>query len=98
MLLLCKMTGMHNELPNSINTQPCYEGWGITDNKQGRCCCNCQYQLPIVSHPWNHDPFVKGPVSDIIGWGCHAPDLLPYVTFFERQNSMCESHTFRDKK
>ena len=59
----------------------------LTDQELIAHCCN-----------YSDDPVVKGPVSDIIGWGCHTPDLLPYVTFFERQHSMCESHTFRDKK
>lgn len=78
-------------------TTPCFQGWNdLEHNKQGRCCCNCEYQLPIVAHPWNKDPYVKGKVTEIIGWGCHAPDLMPYVTFFDREHSMCECHVFKN--
>lgn len=57
------------------------------------CCCNCQNQQPINAHPWNKDPFVKGSVTEIIGWGCTCSDFSPNITFLESKHGLCECWT-----
>jgi len=59
----------------------------------GSCCCNCQFQQPINAHPWNKDPFVKGKVTEIIGYGCLCPEFFPDITFMEDKHSLCECWT-----
>ena len=74
----------------------CFEGWSEENgNKRGTCCCNCRYQMPIVAHPWNTSGFAKGPISEIIGCGCIAPDT-DRIVFFDSKHGMCEMHEFRD--
>lgn len=76
--------------------EQCFEGWAAENgNILGRCCCNCEYQQPVVAHPWNKNTFAAGPVSKVIGWGCHGPDMFPAVTLFEKEHGMCEMHKFR---
>jgi hypothetical protein len=71
----------------------CFLGWDdIIRNKSGRCCCNCEYQQPITAHPWNKNPSFQGKCSTVIGWGCVNPELAPFITFSEREHSMCECH------
>jgi hypothetical protein len=74
----------------------CNLGWsGEGVNPNGRCCCNCKYQLKLLAHPWNKD-FGKGPITQSIGYVCAAPDFLPNAIFFDRQHSMCEMHEFKE--
>ena len=72
----------------------CLKGWGDEQrNKDGCCCCNCVYQFPINGHPWNRHDLVRTPVTHIVGWGCMAPDLMPFITFFDRSHGMCEMYS-----
>jgi hypothetical protein len=59
----------------------------------GRCCCNCKYQIPIHTHPWNRD-MMRGPVTVIGGWGCYC---MPEsgIIFFEEEHSICEMHDWK---
>jgi len=59
----------------------------------GRCCCSCEYQRPITAHPWNKDPFTKGSVRTVIGYGCACPEFFPNITFSDREHSLCECWT-----
>jgi len=75
----------------------CYLGWKKEDgNSTGRCCCNCEYQVEIVRHPWNKSPEHKGPITEIAGWGCQAPDFDKKVIFFEVEHAACEMHEFKN--
>lgn len=79
--------------------EQCFEGWSSAyDNTQRRCCCNCQHQQPIVGHPWNKHELTKTPMTKIIGWGCHGPELYPIVTFMDGKHGMCEMHEFRTER
>jgi hypothetical protein len=62
----------------------------------GECCCNCNYQQPIVAHPWNKYEFTRGPITERLGYGCVAPDLFPSITFFDSKHGMCECWSERD--
>ena len=76
----------------------CYKGWAQENgNTQGRCCCNCQHQRPIVRHPWNREVWAKGPITSQLGWGCTTPELYPEITLFslEHAHGMCECHDWR---
>jgi hypothetical protein len=83
----------------------CFEGWSKDDgNNSGRCCCNCQYQIEIMRHPWNSrvGGRMKGPISENAGWGCMMPDFTDGSTakaiFFEREHSVCEMHAWKKVK
>lgn len=74
----------------------CFEGWSEENgNKRGTCCCNCRHQLPIVGHPWNTNPFTKGRITEIIGYGCNMPET-DRVVMFDKKHGMCEVHQFKD--
>ena len=76
--------------------ETCFKGWKEEDgNKIGRCCCNCKSQRPVVSHPWNKVPPMKGSITQTFGWGCLAPDMGA-VVFYDFEHSMCEMHEFKD--
>ena len=75
--------------------EPCFKGWDDEYNKAGRCCCNCQYQRPIVGHPWNKQPLTKGSITRTIGYGCNSPEI-PATVFFDTDHGMCEMHEFKD--
>ena len=75
-------------------SEECYEGWSAElGNRYGRCCCNCRYQVEIMSHPWNQmvGGRMKGPVTKVAGYGCMGIDPKKII-FFEREHSMCELH------
>ncbi len=79
----------------------CFKGWKKEDgNSKGRCCCNCQHQVEIHSHPWNvmTGGRLKGPVSSIAGWGCSNPEVTDgkYVIFMEAKHGACEVHDFKN--
>jgi hypothetical protein len=75
---------------------PCFKGWKEEDgNTAGRCCCNCKYQKPVVSHPWNRVEPMKGSITKSFGWGCLAPEMNA-VVFYDFQHSMCEMHDFKN--
>lgn len=72
----------------------CLKGWGDKEhNRDGCCCCNCIYQRPINSHPWNQKVLTRGPMSNVIGWACASEDLHPNVTFFDNPHGMCECYS-----
>ena len=76
----------------------CFEGWKIDDgNETGRCCCNCQFHVKIMRHPWNTQVGgrMRGPVTEIAGWGCNQPEFEGII-YFERKHSVCELHTWKD--
>ena len=78
----------------------CYIGWSKEYNSQGRCCCNCEYQVEIMRHPWNQmvGGRMKGPVTVNAGWGCSALDDDLHekkIVFFEEEHSMCEMHNWK---
>lgn len=76
---------------------PCFNGWNDPEhNREGACCCNCEYQRPIVQHPWNKNEWAKGPCTQTIGYGCSAPELFPTITFMDNKHGMCECHQERD--
>jgi hypothetical protein len=78
-------------------SNPCFEGWNdIEHNREGACCCNCEWQRPIVGHPRNKNILTKGPITQCIGYGCTCPELYPSITFTDWKHSMCECHTERD--
>ena len=80
----------------------CFEGWKKEhSNSKGRCCCNCNHQVEIHSHPWNQmsGGRMKGPISNIAGWGCSSPEVTQnYVIFMEQQHGACEAHEFKVEK
>lgn len=73
----------------------CFVGVPEEHNKNGRCCCNCNYNVKIMRHPWNvfSGGRMKGPISEIAGYGCNLPDL-PGIVFLETEHSLCEEHQF----
>lgn len=92
-LCAAKDLGIENIVATVDATVFCKDGWNSEDNKLGNCCCNCVWQQPITGHPWNKNPEFKGSVANAIGFGCCAPDLYPYITFFETAHGMCECHS-----
>ena len=65
----------------------------------GRCCCNCEYQHPVVAHPDNKTEFAKGSVTKTIGWGCKPADMdFTAITFFETEHGLCELHDFKKQE
>lgn len=75
----------------------CYKGWSDLDaNRSGRCCCNCVNQVAIYRHPWNTmvGGRMKGPVTQIAGWGCKAMENGGLI-FMEDEHSMCEVHEWK---
>lgn len=76
--------------------EPCWLGVSTMDsNPKGRCCCNCNYQRPIVGHPWNEEFFVRTTCQTIIGYGCTCPELGDNIVFFQNQHGQCELHDFK---
>lgn len=78
----------------------CFLGWSKDNgNSKGRCCCNCKYQVKIMRHPWNTftGGRMKGPITQIAGWGCtlFCEDNRGIV-FFEQEHSVCEEHQFEE--
>jgi len=72
----------------------CYKGWSKDNgNMQGRCCCNCRYQTPIVGHPWNKNDLTKTSITSIIGYGCTMPES-DRIVFFDTSHGMCEMHEY----
>lgn len=71
-------------------SNPCYHFRSYKDGSHGECCCNCEYQRPIQSHPWNKSDFAKGPSSRQIAYGCCHPEFFPHITMFEEKHGMCE--------
>lgn len=80
---------------------PCMKGWNdIQYNTEGRCCCNCVHQRPLVKHPWNKDPEYKGSlnegVSDFEGTQIFVCLVdTDRAMSSDREHSMCEMHTFK---
>lgn len=80
-------------MPSS--TTECYKGWSKEDgNMQGRCCCNCRYQRPIVGHPCNKTSLTRTSIMRIIGHGCTVPDM-ENIVFFDSKHGMCEMHEYK---
>lgn len=82
---------------SEANQNKCYQGWSKEEgNSQGRCCCNCEYQVKIMRHPWNQlvGGRMKGPVTEIAGYGCTILDHKQII-FQEVQHLMCEGHEWR---
>lgn len=80
------------------NSHKCFKGWSTDDgNLSGRCCCNCQYQVEIMRHPWNtiSGGRMKGPVTATAGYGCSGVDPKKII-FFEKEHSMCELHEWKN--
>jgi hypothetical protein len=92
---LCSTTDYElDDLAASVNAKEfCRDWWKSEDNIDGDCCCNCVWQQPINAHPWNIHPEFRGPVTQLVGWGCCPPDLYPTITFFEKAHGMCECHS-----
>lgn len=65
-------------------------------NHQGRCCCNCQWQKPLVKHPWNKLELFKGRISEQIAWVCTTPELESAIVS-EREHSCCEVHDYKEE-
>lgn len=66
---------------------------------KGRCCCNCQYQMIAMKHPWN-DGEAKGRITEIFGALCAVPDMVSdegrrQAVFFQRVHGICEMHRFK---
>lgn len=74
----------------------CYKGWKLKDgNSSGRCCCNCQFQLPGIGHPWNKKEWMKrSPPYKIIAFVCAAPGMES-ATLFDNKHGMCEMHEWK---
>lgn len=77
---------------------PCMKGWNeLQYNSEGRCCCNCVYQRPLVKHPWNEGIFKGSIMTQVIDednnpiWVCLAMEAMS----MNREHSMCEMHTFK---
>lgn len=77
--------------------EQCFEGLSQEYNPKGRCCCNCEWQQIIVSHPWNENPFTKGSIMNQIGYGCFMPDIPRRIVFMEQKHGMCECHGWRSE-
>ncbi len=75
----------------------CFIAYSEEINKGGRCCCNCEHQVEIMSHPWNTmtGGRLKGPVTNVAGYGCGVMQNNQFV-FFESKHSLCEMHSFKE--
>ena len=86
--------------------EPCYKGWGDELNKEGRCCCNCKFQMKLVKHPWNSDIIYKGRIIEQV-MDTNGHDMYVCVMdmalngdsaiAMDEEHSMCEMHTFKDE-
>lgn len=67
------------------------------DISRGSCCCNCISYVPVMKHPWNKNEIAKGPISEIMGYGClnnfEEPSPIKQVVFCDRGHGLCEMHT-----
>ncbi len=78
----------------------CFKGWSKEDgNKKGRCCCNCQHQVKVHSHPLNvmTGGRLKGPITSIAGYACANKEVTEgnFIIFMEQQHDVCEVHEFK---
>lgn len=86
----------------------CMKGWDdVKANKNGRCCCNCEYHLVDYHHCTTIDrqavaaqtgslPFVGCVCLIPKGWICCPPDdenKMCYSGWSE--HGMCEMHQFK---
>lgn len=62
---------------------------------QGQCCCNCEFQRPVVGHPDN-EHFPSNRISHQFGYVCLMPEFFPKVVFMESKHGICECWTERD--
>ncbi len=80
------------------NVAPCTKGWS-DGNKDGDCCCNCEFQRPLYKHPTN-DVWSEahGSIMHQLAWICALPDpdTYPDVYYMDHKHGMCELHTPRD--
>lgn len=83
---------------------PCNKGWDDPLNSEGRCCCNCKFQLKLVKHPWNSDTLYKGRIIEQVMdnngndvYVCVMDTALggDNAIAMDREHSMCEMHTFK---
>lgn len=68
--------------------------------RNGECCCNCEFQLELLTHPWNK-VFGKG-IGEICGYVCIAENVIysDYKsTFFDinLKHGFCELYKRREK-
>lgn len=80
---------------NLTAVDQCFLGWSAKlGNSQGRCCCNCRYQVEIMRHPGNNTAGdrMKGLVTEIAGYGCKGVYEGQKIIFSEHLHGMCEIH------
>lgn len=76
----------------------CEYGW-----HDGSCCCNCEHQKKLMSHPWNKR-FGKGSMSQQCGWICDVfvgseeSSDNQVAIFYDKEHGMCELHVPRKEK
>jgi hypothetical protein len=61
-----------------------------------KCCCNCKSQIKVFKHPWNKDSYVKGSITELMGYVCISAECNQENTgiFFDREHSLCECYEF----
>jgi hypothetical protein len=60
--------------------------------KDGTCCCNCKYLVPLMKHPKNKEIGI-GSVKEQMGYVCLGPTLASFAdlaVFFDHKHGMCE--------
>ena len=62
--------------------------------KDGRCCCNCKFQIKLLKYPLNSN-FGKGSIMDSCGWVCLNPEITEGKSgiYFDKEHGICETHT-----
>lgn len=62
-----------------------------TIEQHGGCCCQCEYSIPTMKHPFNKD-VGKGAMSEQMGYSCigffSVGERIAH--FFENEHGMCE--------
>lgn len=59
---------------------------------RGDCCCNCENQLILHSHPSN-TTFGKNDISTTCGYVCVYPTKEGrHAIYSDRQHGICECH------
>ncbi len=82
----------------------CNLGWDDPLNSEGRCCCNCKFQMQLAKHHCNSDVIFQGSINEQVV-DVHGNDIYVCVLdsvmggtkafAFDKEHGMCEMHTFK---